>query len=101
MRIAKLFSRQGETSTSLLRKGLAAGHRRLRERLSALALIAEGLFAKAVAQRLGRHRGTVESWVQRFNRDALGALQPIFRGQPGTWLGPQELAALQEIVAHP
>jgi transposase len=46
----------------------------------------EGPPAKVVAQRLGRNRGTVESWVQRFNADGLDGLGPEFRGQPGTLL---------------
>jgi hypothetical protein len=76
----------GESSASLFRNSLTAPPPRLRERLVALALIAEGLPAKVVAQRLGRNRGAVESWVQRFNADGLDGLGPEFRGQPGTLL---------------
>ncbi len=60
MRTAKLSRQSEETSASLLRKSLVADHPRIRERFAALALIAEGLTAKAVAQRLGRHRSAVE-----------------------------------------
>jgi DNA-binding NarL/FixJ family response regulator len=73
MRTVKLSPQYEETSGSLLRKSLVADHPRLRERLAALALIADGLSAKAVARRLGRHRGIVESWVRCFNRHGLRA----------------------------
>jgi transposase len=85
----------------LLHKSLTATHPRLRERLLALACIAEGLPAKVVAQRLGRDRGTVEAWVQRFNAHGLTSLQPQFRGQPGTVLSPAELTHLRDVVQRP
>jgi transposase len=101
MRSVQLSYQYGETSASLLRGSLVAEHPRLRERLTALTLIAAGLSAKAVAHRLGRHRGTVESWVQRFNTCGLDGLRPTFRGQPGTVLSPEELTQLQQTIAHP
>jgi hypothetical protein len=61
MRIVKLSSQHGETLASFPCKSLAAAHCRQRERVSALTFVAEGLSAQAVAQRLGRYRGTVES----------------------------------------
>jgi transposase len=101
MKTVKVAPRHGESSTSLLRKSVTATHPRLRERLVALAFIAEGLPAKVVAQRLGRHRGTVESWVQRFNAHGLTGLQPKFRGQPGTLLSAAELTELKDVVQRP
>jgi transposase len=91
MNTVKISPQYGESSASLLRKSMTATHRRLRKRLVALAFIAEGLPAKVVAQRLGRNRGTVESWVQRFNAHGLTGLFPKFRGQPGTVLSMAEL----------
>jgi len=85
MNTVKVSPNHGESSASLLRKSLTATHPRLRERLVALACIAEGLPAKVVAQRLGRTRGTVESGVQRFNAHGLAGLLPKFRGQPA-WI---------------
>jgi Homeodomain-like domain len=73
----------------------------LRARLVALAFMVEGLPAKVVAQRLGRNRGTVESWVQRFNAHGLTGLLPTFRGQPGTVLSPAELVHLRHVVQRP
>jgi transposase len=101
MNTVKISPHHGESSASLLRKSMTATHPRLRERLMALAFIAEGLPAKVVAQRLGRHRGTVESWVQRFNAQGLTGLQPKFRGQPGTVLSPAELTHLRHAVQRP
>jgi hypothetical protein len=75
MKTVALSPDHWESSASLFRKSTMAPHPRLRERLVALALIAEGLPAKVVAQRLGRNRGTVESWVQRFNADGLDGLE--------------------------
>lgn len=101
MRTVKLSPQYEETSGSLLRKSLVADHPRLRERLAALALIADGVSAKAVARRLGRHRGTVESWVRCFNRHGLNGLKPAFQGQPGAILSPDELAQLQQTITPP
>ena len=101
MNTVKVSPSHGESSTSLLHKGLTATHPRLRERLVALAFIVEGLPAKVVAQRLGRNRGTVEAWVQRFNAHGLSGLQPTFRGQPGTVLSPAELVQLRHVVEQP
>jgi transposase len=101
MRIVKLSRQHGETSASLLRKSLAAAHPRQREGLSALTLVAEALSAKAVAQRLGRHCGTVESWVQRFDTDGLDGIELTFRGHPGGILEPQELGQLKHTVKYP
>ncbi len=101
MRTVKLSSQYEETSGSLLHKSLVADHPRLRERLAALALIADGLSAKAVAHRLGRHRGTVESWVECFNARGLDGLQPAFRGRPRPLLSAEELAELRRTVAQP
>jgi transposase len=101
MRTVKLSPQYEETSGSLLRKSLFADHPRLRERLAALALIADGLSAKAVARRLGRHWGTVESWVRCFNRHGLNGLKPTFQGQPGAILSPDELAQLQQTITQP
>jgi transposase len=86
MKTVSLSHDHGESSASLFRNSLTAPPPRLRERLVALALITEGPPARVVAQRLGRNRGTVESWVQRFNADGLDGLGPEFRGQPGTLL---------------
>ena len=101
MRTVKLSPQYEETSGSLLRKSLFADHPRLRERLAALALIADGVSAKAVARRLGRHRGTVESWVECFNARGLDGLQPAFRGRPRPLLSAEELAELRRTVAQP
>jgi transposase len=101
MKTIKLSPEQGENSASLLRKSVTAAHPRWRERLVALALIAEGLPAKVVAQRLGRNRGTVESWVQCFNTHGLDGLSPGFRGQPGALLSAEELAQLHQVVQRP
>src|SRR5687768_10976848 len=56
---------------------------------------------KAVARRLGRHRGIVESWVRCFNRHGLNGLKPTFQGQPGAILSPDELAQLQQTITQP
>jgi transposase len=101
MHTVKISPHHGERSASLLRKRLTATHPRLRERLVALAFIAEGLPAKVVAPRLGRHRGTVESWVQRFNAHGLTGLLPKLRGQPGTVLSMAELTQLRDVVQRP
>jgi hypothetical protein len=50
MRTVQLSAQGEETSGSLLRKSLVADHPRWRERLAALALIADGWSAKAVAR---------------------------------------------------
>jgi transposase len=101
MKTVALSPDYGESSASLFCKSITARHPRLRERLVALALIAEGLPAKVVAQRLGRNRGTVESWAQRFNADGLDGLVPEFRGQPGTLLSTEELTQLRQVVQRP
>jgi transposase len=101
MRTVKLFPQDEETSGALRRKSLVADHPRVRERLAALALIADGVSAKAVAHRLGRHRGTVESWVECFNARGLDGLQPAFRGRPRPLLSTEELAELRRTVAQP
>jgi transposase len=101
MNTVKISPHHGESSASLLHKSLTATHPRLRERLVALAFIAEGLPAKVVAERLGRNRGTVEAWVQRFNAHGLTGLQPKFRGQPGTVLSSAELTQLRHVVQRP
>jgi transposase len=88
MRKLHLSEQRGETAASLFRKSIEAEHPRLRERLLALALIAEGLPATAVARRLGRHRITVEQWVHQYNEHGLAGLTLQFRGQPGTRLTP-------------
>jgi putative transposase len=98
MRAVKLSPERGETATSLLQQSLTAPHPRLRERLLALALIADGQPAKHVARQLGRSRGTVEDWVRRFNAQGLAGLRPTFRGQPGTRLTPTELTQLRATV---
>ena len=101
MRRVSVSPEHGETATTLLNKSLTAPHPRLRERLLALALIADGQSAKHVAQQLGRSRGTVENWVRRFNAQGLVGLQPTFRSQPGTRLPPAALAQLKVIVPRP
>ena len=101
MRTVKLSPPYKETSGSLRRQSLVADHPRWRERLAALALIADGLSAKAVAHRLGRHRGTVESWARCFNRHGLNGLKPTFQGQPGAILSPDELAQLRQTIIQP
>jgi transposase len=101
MNAVKISPHHGESSASLLRKSLTAPHPRLRECLVALAFIAEGLPAKVVAQHLSRNRGTVESWVQRFNAHGLTGLLPKFRGQPGTVLRTAELTPLRDVVPRP
>lgn len=55
MNAIKLSAHHGERSASLFRKSAAAPLLCPRERLMALALVAEGRAAKVVAQRLGRH----------------------------------------------
>jgi hypothetical protein len=52
MRTLQLSPGWGETAASLLRKSFMATHPRVRERFMALALIAEGHPAKAVARRV-------------------------------------------------
>jgi transposase len=101
MKTIKLSPQHGENSASLFRKRVGAAPPRLRERLVALAVIAEGLPAKAVAQRLGRNRGTVAHWVQRFNTHGLDGLSPGFRGQPGAPLRAEALAQLHQVVQRP
>jgi transposase len=101
MRTVKLSPQYEETSGSLLRKSLVVDHLRVRERLAALALIADGLSAKAVAHRVGRHRGTVESWVRCVNRHRLNGLTPTVQGQPGAIRSPDELAQLQQTITQP
>jgi transposase len=91
----------GETAASLLRKSFMATHPRVRERFMALALIAEGHTAKAVARRLGRHRGMVEAWVHRFNTHGVAGVWPHFRGHPGRMLSPEQLAELKAVVQRP
>lgn len=100
MRKLQLSTERGETAASLFRKSIGAEHPRLRERLLALALIAEGFPATAVARRLGRHRSTVEQWVHQYNEHGLEGLTPQFRGQPGTRLTPTELAEVKQTVAR-
>lgn len=63
--------------------------------------MAEGLPEKVMARRLGRNRGSVESWVQRFNAYGLTGLIPKFLGQPGTVLNPSELTQLRDVVPRP
>jgi len=101
MRKLQLSDQWGETAASLFRKSIAAEHPRLRERLLALALVADGLPATAVARRLGRHRVTVEQWVRHFNACGLDGITPQFRGQPGTRLTLEELDELKQTVAQP
>jgi transposase len=104
MNTVKISPHYGESSASLLHKSLTVTHPRLRERMVALAFMAEGLPAKVVAQRLGRKRGTVEAWVQRFNAHRLIGLQPKVRGQrlprqvglqTGTWSGNAVVASVK------
>jgi transposase len=95
MRTLRLSNRHGETATSLLRKSFSAESARLRERLLALALIADGMSGRVVAQRLGRHQRTLGEWVQRFNHHGVNGLQPAFRGHPGTLLTAEELGQLK------
>jgi transposase len=101
MNTVTVSPRHGESATSLRRKRVTATHPRLRERLVAVAFMAEGRPAKVVAQRLGRHRGTGESWGQRFNAHGLTGLQPTFRGQPGPLLSAAAVTALTDVVPRP
>jgi transposase len=101
MHTVKVSPSHGERSATLLHTRLTATPPRLRERLVALACSAEGLPAKVVAQRLGRHRGTVEAWGQRFNAQGLSGLPPTFRGQPGSVLSPAAVVQLRHVVAPP
>ena len=56
-------------------KSVNAAHPRTRERFLALYLmVAEGLCATAVAERLGRDQDTLLSWVHRFNNGGPDAL---------------------------
>jgi transposase len=84
----------------VFRQSFPAPPPRLRERLVALALVAEGLPAKVVAQRLGRHRGTVEHGVRGFKARGREGLVPEFRGQPGALLSAEELAQVHQGVQH-
>ncbi len=54
-----------------------------------------------MAQRLGRHRSTVESWVPCVNARGLEGLQPAVRGRPRPRLGAEEVAELQRMAAQP
>ena len=85
----------------MLRKRLTAPHPRLRERLVALACIAAGLPAQVVAPRLGRNRGTVAAWVQRFKAHGRTGLLPKWRGQPGPVLRTAALPHLRDVVPPP
>ena len=101
MKTTKVAATHGEDAASLFRRSITATSPRVRERLLALALIAEGLPAQVVAQRLGRNRGTVAQWVQQFNAQGLDGLVPVFRGQPGTLLTAEELTHVRETVQRP
>jgi hypothetical protein len=72
MRTVQLSAQGEETSGSLLRKSLVADHPRLRERLAALALIADGWSAKAVARQ----------GVQRFTPGPCAPDHPPCESQP-------------------
>src|SRR5262249_15569362 len=100
MKPIKLSPHHGESAASLFRKRFTAPHPRVRERLVALALVAEGLPATVVAQRLGRHRGTIEPWIRCFNARGLEGLVPEFRGQPGALLSAKELAPWPQVLPH-
>jgi len=100
MKPIKLSPHHGESAASLFRKRFTAPHPRVRERLVALALVAEGLPATVVAQRLGRHRGTIEPWIRCFNARGLEGLVPEFRGQPGALLSAKVLTQLPQVVPH-
>jgi transposase len=100
MKPLKLSPHHGESAASVLRQSFPAPPPRLRERLVALALVAEGLPAKVVAQRLGRHRGTVEHGVRGFKARGREGLVPEFRGQPGALLSAEELAQVHQGVQH-
>jgi transposase len=80
---------QGESAASLLHKRLTATPLRLREHLVALAFVAEGLPVKVVAHRLGRNRGTVEAWGQRFKAMGSAACSPSFAGSRAPGSGRQ------------
>jgi transposase len=98
MKTITLSPHHGESSASLFRKSFTAPHARVRERLVALALVAEGLPAKVVAQRLGRRRGTVAPWVRCCNARGLEGLVPEGRGQPGARLSAEALAPWPQVV---
>ncbi len=57
-------------------------NRRLRDRLQAVQWAAAGVSFQDIAQRIGRCRQSVSSFVGRFNREGLGGLLRVGRG-PG------------------
>ena len=93
------LTKWGETPESLLRRNLQASHPRVRERFLALSLIASGMPAIQVAQKLGRNRGTVEGWVHQFNARGPEGIIPGWKGRHHT-LTVEELENVRRVVQH-
>ena len=69
------LAKWGQTLEDLRRASVEAIHRRSRERLQALYLIASGQFnATTCAAHLGRQDETVLGWVHRYNEGGPDAL---------------------------
>ncbi len=69
------MAKWGQTLEDLRLASVHAAHRRSRERLQALYLIASGRYsATACAAHIGRHDETVLGWVHRYNEQGPDAL---------------------------
>ena len=69
------MAKWGQTPEDLRRASVQAAHRRSRERLQALYLIASGRFnATTCAAHIGRQDETVLGWVRRYNECGPDAL---------------------------
>ena len=69
------MTKWGQTLEDLRRASVSAPHRRSRERIQALYLIASGRFnATTCAAHIGRQDETVLGWVHRYNEHGPDAL---------------------------
>lgn len=91
----------GETSQSLLERAISAEDPHLRRRFLALHFVACGDCGVAAAEKVGRCRAQVATWVKKFNESGPQALVSNWRGHPGKALSDEEFGRLAAVVSRP
>lgn len=72
------------------------------ERAKIVLLASEGLFAPAIAERLGIEAGWVRVWIKRFNADGLSGLRDKPRsGRPATYTSEQVGEVIAASLTNP
>ena len=91
----------GETSQSLLERAISAEDPHLRRRFLALHFVACGDCGVAAAEKVGRCRAQVATWVKKFNASGPQALVSNWQGHPGKALSEEEFSRLAAVVSRP